>query len=83
MFKYGSNTKVELKEMLTSTPPAADNPGPSKGKAKAILREDVGSLMSQSSQGKGIYTGLPQAQQGEDPTQDTANTKSSPLSLGL
>ena len=62
MFKYGSNTTVELKEMLRSTPPAADNPGPSKGKAKAILREDVGSLMSQSSQGKGIYTGLPQAQ---------------------
>lgn len=83
MVKYGSNTKVELKEMLTSTPPAADNPGPSKGKAKVILGEDIGSLMSQSSQGKGIYTGLLRAQQGEDPTQDTASTKSGPLGLGL
>ncbi|KAK3170839.1 hypothetical protein OEA41_002923 [Lepraria neglecta] len=83
MVKYGSNTKVELKEMLRSTPPAADNPGPSKGKATAILGKDVGSLMSQSSQGIGIYTGLPQAQQGEDPTQDTASTRSGPLGLGL
>ncbi|KAL2042319.1 hypothetical protein N7G274_004808 [Stereocaulon virgatum] len=80
--KHGSNTKVELKEMLRSTPPAADNPGPSKRKAAAILGDDFGELKDHNSEVKGIHTGLPQEQLGKDPIQDIASTKSGPLGLG-
>ena len=85
LVKHSSSTKVELKEMLRSTPPTAENnPGPSKGKAAAILGENFDAvILENGSKRQGIYTGVPQEQQGDDAGPDTGSTKTGPLGLGL
>lgn len=61
MVKHGSSTRVGLKDMLRSSPPAEDNPGPSRAKAMRTLGEDV-DLRRPSNQIEAIL-GIPQAQQ--------------------
>ncbi|MCJ1460401.1 hypothetical protein MMC28_010781 [Mycoblastus sanguinarius] len=63
MIRHSSSPKVELKEMLRSTPPAEDNPGPSRRKALNVLGEDVD--LKRQSRRSGVV-GMPEPEQEDD-----------------
>ena len=79
--RSGSNT-IELKEMLRSTPPIADRPGPSRVEAGSRLRTHIDSDTEDSTKKEGIYQGLPQAEKGEDPNPQPGSAKSGHHGLG-
>ena len=81
--RSGSNT-IELKEMLRSTPPIGDRPGPSRVEAGSRLRTHIDSDTDAeaSSKKEGIYQGLPQAEKGEDPNPQPGSVKSGHHGLG-
>ena len=81
--RSGSNT-IELKEMLRSTPPIGDRPGPSRLEAGSRLRTHIDSDTDAeaSSRKEGIYQDLPQAEKGEDPNPQPGSVKSGHHGLG-
>ena len=79
--RSGSNT-IELKEMLRSTPPISDRPGPSRVEAGSRLRTHIDSDTEDSTKKEGIYQGLPQAEKGEDPNPQPGSVKSGHHGLG-
>ncbi len=80
--RSGSNT-IELKEMLRSTPPVLDRPGPSRVEVASRLGTHIDSDTEDSSKREGIYMGLPQAEKGEDPNLQPGSVKSGHHGLGL
>ena len=66
MVKHSSTIKVDLQDMLRSTPPPEDNPGPSRLKAGQVLGEDIGSR--RQSRREGVF-GMPLLEQGEPETE--------------
>ena len=79
--RSGSNT-IELKEMLRSTPPISDRPGPSRVEAGSRLRTHIDSDTEDSTKKEGIYQGLPQAEKGEDPNPQPGSVRSGRHGLG-
>ena len=79
--RSGSNT-IELKEMLRSTPPVLDKPGPSGVELASRLTGHIDSDTDGSSK-EGIYKGLPQAEKGEDPNQEPGSVESGHHGLGV
>lgn len=80
--RSGSNT-IELKEMLRSTPPVSDRPGPSRAGTASRLGTNIDSDTEDSSKKEGIYMSLPHAEKGEDPNQQPGSVKSGQHGLGL
>lgn len=79
--RSGSNT-IELKEMLRSTPPISERPGPSRIEAGSRLRTHIDSDTEDSTKKEGIYQGLPQAEKGEDPNPQPGSAKHGHHGLG-
>ncbi|KAK0514582.1 hypothetical protein JMJ35_003199 [Cladonia borealis] len=79
--RSGSNT-IELKEMLRSTPPVSERPGPSRAGTASRLGTHIDSDTEDSSKKEGIYIGFPRAEKGEDPNKQPDSIKSGHHGLG-
>ena len=79
--RSGSNT-IELKEMLRSTPPVSERPGPSRAGTASRLGTHIDSDTEGSSKKEGIYMGFPRAEKGEDPNKQSDSIRSGHYGLG-
>ena len=79
--RSGSNT-IKLKEMLRSTPPVSERPGPSRAGTASRLGTQIDSDTENFSKTEGIYMGFPRAEKGEDPNRQSDSIKSGHHGLG-